>query len=161
MRTIALLVQSCRVVDIGGYRGTYRGFLHTRLVEWHHRRTPLQCSSLVMGHSIPFTDSSLYEPLTKVNRVYESLESVTQKELQNVQEREIRSRNETGTCIWCPTSYRDTVGIKDTRKRVIMYVLRFIVSQKTESTFRKLWWQTGSRPADTAKSCLHLPSLLA
>ena len=31
-----------------------------------------------MGYSIPFTDSSLYESLTKVNGVYESLESVTQ-----------------------------------------------------------------------------------
>ena len=31
-----------------------------------------------MGYSIPFTDSSLYESLTKVNRVFESLESVTQ-----------------------------------------------------------------------------------
>jgi len=35
-------------------------------------------SLIVMGHSIPFTDSSLYESLTKVNQVFESLESVTQ-----------------------------------------------------------------------------------
>ena len=31
-----------------------------------------------MGYSIPFTDSSLYEWFTKVNRVFESFESVTQ-----------------------------------------------------------------------------------
>ena len=32
-------------------------------------------SILVMGYSIPFTDLSLYKSLTKVNRVFESLES--------------------------------------------------------------------------------------
>ena len=31
-----------------------------------------------MGYSIPFIDSSLYELLSKVNQVFESLELVTQ-----------------------------------------------------------------------------------
>ena len=32
--------------------------------------------SVVMGYSTPFTDSSLYESLTEVNQVFESLESL-------------------------------------------------------------------------------------
>ena len=51
-------------------------------------------SSVVMGSSILFTESSLNESLTKVNRVFESfesLESVTQKVHRNLYFREIHT----------------------------------------------------------------------
>ena len=55
---------------------------------WWHRLLSVSCPSTqqqtekhwppVMGYSIPFTESSLYETLTKVNQVFESLELLTQ-----------------------------------------------------------------------------------
>jgi len=57
-RTIALLVHSCNVVVIGGYRGLIEGFLHTGPLGWCHRRPPLQISrSLIPEFSVSSAES--------------------------------------------------------------------------------------------------------
>ena len=48
-----MLAHSCNVDVIGSYQGFIEGFLHTRLLGWHHRRPPLLIVRVVWFLLVP------------------------------------------------------------------------------------------------------------